>query len=655
MALALLFQRKLKEVVRKRDETLDIIPSPQEHVYIRECIDCKFLVAGPTTKFTIENCDNVTVEFQSKISSGIMEVIQCSNTTLTVAKETKVPTITIDRSSCIHLHLHEPNVMSIIHTVGVLDVFVHFEPPFMTEQKVDHPPQEDGEFMTRCSVGKLMTEKCIREGGGYLTTVREKEIADKKVAEFEKKMEEMVAGTIGKKPKPVATNDKKDTPKTTPTQASPKSKPVDVGKDGSLADALQKGKDKLKHAETVEKHLPVVGVGSCGRGQGNQYNISDDAEKKEYFDGEEALDKKVKKIADWVRGSKHTILFTGAGISTSAGIPDFRSGMNTVLATGPGVWEVRAQGTSRPNTKITPILQASPTPTHMAIVKLHESGLCKFTVSQNVDGLHRRSGLPPNQLSEMHGNTNMETCKKCGRQYLRDFQTREAEHVFDHTTSRLCDDPACKGQLKDSIINFGENLPQGELTKAFNHAQKADVCIVLGSSLRVRPACQVPEVVAGNKGKVVICNLQKIPQFPESNNVLPVYSMCDTFMKKLMHELQLEIPKFLLHRRAKVTSKTKGDNLEVTVNGIDVDEDIPYSFIMAASCGGKRIAKAPFTFSVPAGEAGSQPLQIKLEFLGHYGEGPLTLEYEPAHKTCLYWLSYDMSEGAWHQMKKQNQ
>lgn len=52
--------------------------------------------------------------------------------------------------------------MSIIHTVGVLDVFVHFEPPFMTEQKVDHPPQEDGEFMTKCSVGKLMTEKCTR-------------------------------------------------------------------------------------------------------------------------------------------------------------------------------------------------------------------------------------------------------------------------------------------------------------------------------------------------------------------------------------------------------------------------------------------------------------------------------------------------------------
>ena len=132
-------------------------------------------------------------------------------------------------------------------------------------------------------------------------------------------MEEMVAGAIGRKTKPVATNNK-DTPTTTPnatpTQAIPKNKPVDADKDGSLANALQKGKDKLKHTETVEKHLPVVGVGSSGRGQGNRYNISDDEEKKEHFDGEEALDKKVKKVADWVRGSKHTILFTGAGIST---------------------------------------------------------------------------------------------------------------------------------------------------------------------------------------------------------------------------------------------------------------------------------------------------------------------------------------------------
>jgi len=77
--------------------------------------------------------------------------------------------------------------------------------------------------------------------------------------------------------------------------------------------------------------------------------------------------------------------------------------------------------------------------------------------------------------------------------------------VFDHRTSRDCADPKCKGFLNDSIINFGENLPKREITAAFKHAGEADMCIVLGSSLRVRPACQVPEVIRDHGGKVVIC------------------------------------------------------------------------------------------------------------------------------------------------------
>lgn len=110
---------------------------------------------------------------------------------------------------------------------------------------------------------------------------------------------------------------------------------------------------------------------------------------------------------------------------SSCGIPDFRSGMKTVLSTGPGVWELMANDASRPQgTTIKPILQALPSPTHMAMVKLHEEGVVKFTISQNVDGLHRRSGLSPAELAELHGNTNLETCQQCGRQYFRDFETR---------------------------------------------------------------------------------------------------------------------------------------------------------------------------------------------------------------------------------------
>ena len=109
----------------------------------------------------------------------------------------------------------------------------------------------------------------------------------------------------------------------------------------------------------------------------------------------------------------------------SAGIPDFRSGMDTILDTGPGVWEHRAhsdQPVKRKN--IVQLVKALPSLTHMGIVKLHEENLVKFTVSQNVDGLHRRSGLGPHELSELHGNTNLEHCKKCKHEYMRDFETR---------------------------------------------------------------------------------------------------------------------------------------------------------------------------------------------------------------------------------------
>ena len=95
-----------------------------------------------------------------------------------------------------------------------------------------------------------------------------------------------------------------------------------------------------------------------------------------------------------------------------------------------------------------------------------------LTVSQNVDGLHRRSNINPKVLAELHGNTNLERCKKCGHEYMRDYGTRNARHVFSHETGRKCDNPKCRGDLLDSIVNFGENLPEHEVTKAFNGADK---------------------------------------------------------------------------------------------------------------------------------------------------------------------------------------
>lgn len=106
----------------------------------------------------------------------------------------------------------------------------------------------------------------------------------------------------------------------------------------------------------------------------------------ELVEAADDLDLKAKQLADLIRQSKHFIVFTGAGVSTSAGIPDFR---------GPeGAWTLQAQGRQRTTAAVS-TLQAIPTATHMALVELQNRGLMKYLVSQNCDGLHRRSGILP--------------------------------------------------------------------------------------------------------------------------------------------------------------------------------------------------------------------------------------------------------------------
>lgn len=94
----------------------------------------------------------------------------------------------------------------------------------------------------------------------------------------------------------------------------------------------------------------------------------------------------------------------------------------------------------------------------MAMVELMERGMLKHIISQNVDGLHRKSGIPKEKITEVHGNTNLEICKKCGKDYMRDFRVRTSQQVHAHETGRNCDNTYCQGFLKDTIINFGENL-----------------------------------------------------------------------------------------------------------------------------------------------------------------------------------------------------
>ena len=281
-----------------------------------------------------------------------------------------------------------------------------------------------------------------------------------------------------------------------------------------------------------------------------------DQEKMEFFDSEQELDQKVTILAELIKASKHFVVFTGAGISTSAGIPDFRSGINTVLPTGPGAWEKAVTGAkSRKNRFKCPMTSAIPTLCHMALVKLHEVGIMKFLVSQNTDGLHRKSGIPAEDLAEVHGNINLEVCrnKACNKQYLRNFGVRTAREVHDHATGRPCEH--CGEDLYDTIINFGESLPKREIMCGFRECNKADLCLVLGSSLRVTPAADMPLQTVLSGGNLVIVNLQATPH---DLKAMRINGLIDDVMGRLMSKLGLDVPVFSLETRMELMKANKG-------------------------------------------------------------------------------------------------
>lgn len=436
-----------------------------------------------------------------------------------------------------------------------------------------------------------------------------------------------------------------------------KSAPTIKDKGPVNKDSKPEGKSKAKPQGS--SHKPPVNpprnmVGSKPKPRPSN-NISSEFEKKEYFDTEDVLAEKIDQLARWIRESRYCIVFTGAGISTSTGIPDFRSGMNTVLPTGPGVWERKARGVQVPSQqkKTQSVLQAVPSPSHMAILKLQEEGLVKFVVSQNTDGLHRRSGLDPSVLAELHGNTNMEKCLKCGMKYMRDFRTRTARAVHDHLTGRRCDDPQCGGPLVDSIINFNEDLPDDELEKAFDSAELADLCIVLGSSLRVFPAADVPGNMIKRGAKVVIVNLQKTPL--NKKCAMEVHSKIDAVLVGVMQQLGLEIPTFKLKRCFAVDAKS--DSL--TIQGLDPStKKNPYSFLKGVKIDLPtlkfefELTKEPFFVKFPCHVAPSEedplPVNLTLAFQGHYGEPEITVKHAVSDfGRAVFMLEFDVVAGEW--------
>ena len=170
----------------------------------------------------------------------------------------------------------------------------------------------------------------------------------------------------------------------------------------------------------------------------------------------------------------------------------------------------------------------------MAMKELMDRNILKFIISQNIDGLHLRSGVRSNQIAELHGNVYLEFCTSCGREYLRDFHVRGPKGS-KHMTGHSCESYNCQGLLKDTVINFGENLSSENLDKSARVSALADLHVCLGSSMRVSPANIYPEMTKNAGGKVVIINLQKTPVDEICD--LVIHERIDVVMKLLMSKL----------------------------------------------------------------------------------------------------------------------
>lgn len=254
----------------------------------------------------------------------------------------------------------------------------------------------------------------------------------------------------------------------------------------------------------------------------------------EKFDPPDVVHNKVFELAQWIESSKHVVIHTGAGISTSAGIPDFR---------GPnGVWTLEQRG-ERPTFSVT-FESAIPTLTHRALVALEAAGYVKYIITQNVDGLHLRSGFPRNRLSELHGNMFVEECNKCGVQYVNKMAvvTMGMKLTGNSCTQSKCRG-RCRGKLQDTILDWEHALPDRDLRLADEHARKADLSICLGTSLQIVPSGNLPLATKRNGGKLAIVNLQPTKHDKKAN--LKINAYVDDVMKHLCDILHIRIPEFV--------------------------------------------------------------------------------------------------------------
>lgn len=209
-----------------------------------------------------------------------------------------------------------------------------------------------------------------------------------------------------------------------------------------------------------------------------------------------------------VQRARRAVVFTGAGISTECGIPDFRS---------PGGFWTKykpidySEFLASPETRLEAwrrflmiretIGKAEPGPSHRAVAELVKRGHVACVITQNIDGLHAVSGIAPDRIIEIHGNGTYAKCLSCGLRHEIDW----VRDVIDDTgQAPAC--TACGGIVKSATISFGQAMPEQEMADARAATLNADLFISIGSSLQVFPAAGLPVLASHNRTPLVILN-----------------------------------------------------------------------------------------------------------------------------------------------------
>ena len=223
-----------------------------------------------------------------------------------------------------------------------------------------------------------------------------------------------------------------------------------------------------------------------------------------------------------IDNSERAVVFTGAGISTESGIPDFRS--------PGGIWsknqpidfrdfiaseEMRREAWRRKFNVDSTIARAEPNAGHRAIAKLVHSGKVSSVITQNVDGLHQASGVPDEQVIELHGNGTYAKCLDCGERHELDSIRAAFE---EDATLPVCD--RCQGIVKTATISFGQAMPEVEMMQAEQETHACDLFIAIGSSLVVYPAAGFPMLAKQAGARLVILNRDPTDQDAMADLVL---------------------------------------------------------------------------------------------------------------------------------------